>query len=173
MRLFAAAWPIDRALSVLSAAQPVAPTTELRWVPPANWHVTLAFLGSVPDEDHDELVEALRSVGGSVPPCTATLGPETSVLGARVLCVPVTGLDGLADKVRECTAPFNRSSDRAEPFLGHLTLARARRGRAVPRFATGVPIASTWPVREVRLVSSTTGPRGAEYSQIALVTLEG
>jgi RNA 2',3'-cyclic 3'-phosphodiesterase len=173
VRLFVAVWPTERVRSALSAARSRASTTELRWIPPANWHVTLAFLGSVPDDEHADLVEALRSVGRLAPPCTASLGPETAVLGTRVLCVGVAGLDGLAHTVRECTAPFNRSPDRAEPFFGHLTLARARRGRPVPRVATGEPTASAWPVSQFELVSSTTRPQGAEYSQVALITLDG
>ncbi len=173
MRLFVAVWPAEPVRRALSGARPTAATPDLRWVPPVNWHVTLAFLGDVPDDEHDELVEALRSIGASMPPCTAILGPETSVLGSQVLCVPVTGLDELASTVRACTAPFNRSSDRVEAFLGHLTLARTRRGRSVPRVATGVPICSAWPVSEIQLVSSTAGRQGAEYSPVALVSLDG
>jgi 2'-5' RNA ligase len=173
MRLFVAAWPAESALGALADVRPITETPDLRWVPPVNWHVTLAFLGSVPDDEHDELVEALRSIGRLAPPCAAILGPETTVLGTRVLCVPVGGLGELALMVRECTAPFNRSKDREESFVGHLTLARANRGRSVPLVATGVPVSSVWPVTEIRLVSSTTRPDGAEYSQTALVALDG
>jgi len=173
VRLFAGVWPTEPVLSALSDAGPWSSTPELRWVPPENWHVTLAFLGSVPDDEHDELVSALRSIGPSASPCTAMLGPETSVLGAHVLCVPVTGLDELASAVRRSTAPFNRSPDRDEPFVGHLTLARARRGRSVPRALIGVQVSSPWPVSEIRLVSSTTGARGAQYSPTAFVALDG
>ena len=173
VRLFVAAWPAEPVLRVLAGARPTEPTPDLRWVPPANWHVTLVFLGDVPDDEHDRLVEALRSVGATTPHCTAVLGPETSVLGSRVLCVPVTGLDRLAATVRSSTAPFNRSSDSEEAFFGHLTLARARRERSVPPAATGVSMCSAWPVSEIRLVSSAMGRQGAEYSPVALVTLDG
>jgi 2'-5' RNA ligase len=173
VRLFVAVWPAEPVLRILSGARPTEATPGLRWIPPVNWHVTLAFLGDVPDDEHDQLVGALRSIGASMPPCTATLGPETSVLGSQVLCVPVSGLDELAGTVRACTAPFNRSSDREEAFFGHLTLARTRRGRAIPRVATAVPICSAWPVSEIQLVSSTAGRQGAEYSPVALVALDG
>jgi 2'-5' RNA ligase len=173
MRLFVAAWPAEPVLSILSGARPTVPTPGLRWVPPVKMHVTLAFLGDVPDDEHDQLAKALRSIGAATPHCTAVLGPETSVLGSRVLCVPVTGLDHLAATVRSSTAPFNRSSDREEAFFGHLTLARTRRGRSVPPVATGVSVCSAWPVSEIRLVSSTVGREGAEYSPMALVTLDG
>jgi 2'-5' RNA ligase len=173
VRLFAGVWPTEPVLSVLAEARPWSATPDLRWVRPENWHVTLAFLGSVPDDEHDELVSALRSIGPLASRCTATLGPETSVLGTRVLCVPVTGLDELASAVRESTAPFNRSPEGDEPFVGHLTLARARRGRSVPRVLTGLHVSSAWPVSEIRLVSSTTGAQGPEYSPTAFVALDG
>jgi 2'-5' RNA ligase len=94
-------------------------------------------------------------------------------LGGRLLYVPVSGLGELAHAVREATRPFNRSPDRDEPFLGHLTLARVRRGRRIPRTAVGIPLSSPWPVREFRLVSSTTGADGAQYMPVAHVTLKG
>ena len=171
--MFVAVWPTESVLSVLSGATLTSRTPELRWVPPTNWHVTLAFLGFVPDDEHHELVAALRSITPSASPCIATLGPETLVLGGHVLCVPVSGLDELARAVREYSAPFSRSADRDESFVGHLTLGRARRGRAVPHVVTGVAISTAWSVTEFRLVSSTTGPRGAEYSPTAFVRLDG
>ena len=128
MRLFVAAWPAESALGALADVRPITETPDLRWVPPVNWHVTLAFLGSVPDDEHDELVEALRSIGRSAPRCAAILGPETSVLGTRVLCVPVGGLGELALMVRECTAPFNRpvGSSGRDRRAGRLGMARDR-----------------------------------------------
>lgn len=173
MRLFVAVWPVEPATSALSEVSLSSATADLRWVPSSMRHVTLAFLGSVPDEEHEELVEALRSVGTGLAPSTAVLGPTTSVLGTRVLCVPVSGLDELASAVRMSTARFNRSPDRDEPFVGHLTLARARRGRPIPSARIGVPVSSAWPVSEIRLMSSETGRKGTEYTPTALVPLEG
>lgn len=133
----------------------------------------LAFLGPVPDDEHGDLVGGLRSVGAAESPRTAVLGPATSVLGPKVLCVPVSGLDQLAGAVRGATARFNRSPDRDEPFVGHLTLARARRGRPVPRAGIGVAVSSAWTVLEIRLVSSATGRSGTKYTPTAFVPLEG
>jgi 2'-5' RNA ligase len=157
-------------------------TADLRWVRPENWHVTLAFLGSVPDDELDALAAELRSIQSQGLRCAASLGPHTSTMGRSVLCLPTTGLDELAGAVRESTGPFSRAPDRDRPFAGHLTLARARRGRAVPDHAVGLPVSAggidgpvsmTWPVSEVRLVVSEEGRRGPEYSPLVLVALVG
>jgi 2'-5' RNA ligase len=68
---------------------------------------------------------------------------------------------------------FNRSSDRFEPFLGHVTLARARRGQQIPPEFIGVPMNVAWPIREIQLVSSTIGPLGARYAPMLSVKLNG
>jgi 2'-5' RNA ligase len=173
MRLFVAAWPTDEVLSALAGAVRRSASPGLRWVPPAKWHVTLAFLGSVPDEEHEEIAAVLRSLGPATPPCVATLGPVTSVLGSSVLCVQVTGLDELASSIRRSTEPFGRPAERGPSFVGHLTLARARPGRSVPGAVAGVPVRSAWRVTEIRLVSSITEPDGARYAPTAVVALGG
>ena len=182
MRLFVAVWPTDQVRDRLAGAIEAQVIAELRWVRPENWHVTLAFLGFVPDDELDALVASLRSIQSQALRCAAALGTHTSTMGRSVLCLPTTGLDELAGVVRDSTAPFNRSDYRDRPFAGHLTLARARRGRAVPGLAVGfpvsalgigVPVSMTWPVSEVRLVSSEEGRQGTEYSPLALVALAG
>lgn len=110
--------------------------------------MTLRFLGSVAVEP---VVEALASL--RAPAAVAVLGPATKRLGRGVLMVPVSGLDDVAAAV-ESVLP---GSDR--PFLGHLTLGRARdrRGSVVPASATGEPVSGSWAVEEVTLVRSAGG----------------
>jgi 2'-5' RNA ligase len=171
--LFVAAWPTEDIRRELTGLNITAVTPELRWVSPEDWHVTLAFLGSVPDDEHDQLAEVLRSIGASEARCDAVLGPETSLLGRHVLCVPVGGLDGLANVVRRATARFNRSPDHGRPFVGHLTLARSRRREAIPAVAAGMAVSSQWLVSQICLVSSTAGRHSARYTSIAIAAIEG
>ena len=64
-------------------------------------------------------------------PAHAIMGPATATLGRGILCLPVDGLDEMARVVR--ASPLGRYVRPEElPFNGHLTLARARRGRRVP-----------------------------------------
>lgn len=171
VRLFVAAWPTDRVHAAL-AAMAQAPLGSVRWERPQNWHVTLSFLGSVHDHELGPLVAALAPLA-VVPPVVAVAGPATETLGRGVLCLPVAGLDSVAEAVREATGAFNRSPDRDRPFVGHLTLARTRRGRAIPRRLVGLPFEASWPVEEVRLVLSTTGSGGSRYETVSSVRLTG
>jgi RNA 2',3'-cyclic 3'-phosphodiesterase len=171
VRLFVAAWPTDEVRRALGAIG-TGTGDSVRWEAPDNWHVTLSFLGSVPDAELDPLVAALAPLA-AIPPCLAVVGPATETLGRGVLCVPVTGLTDLADAVRAATLPFNRSTDHDRTFFGHLTLGRARQGRAIPRRAVGVPVGVSWSVEEVRLIASTTGPAGSRYDLAARVALVG
>jgi 2'-5' RNA ligase len=134
--------------------------------------VTLSFLGSVPDSEVDALVGGLRSVTEPADPVEATLGPGTTRLGRGVLCVPVSGLEELAAAVHVATAATDRSSESEERFVGHLTLARARRGGSIPRQLIGLAVSATWQVDEIRLVSSTTRQEGPHYEPLARFALE-
>jgi len=173
VRLFVAAWPTDTVVRLLGELRTSLEESGLRWVRPEHWHVTLAFLGSVPDQELDALTAALGAAAASEHPVTAVLGPATTALGRGVLCVPVDGLDALAITVGAASAPFGRAEDgETGPFTGHLTLARARRGR-VPAHLLGSPANASWRVEELALVSSVTGREGPRYTTEARFTLGG
>ncbi|HET6794153.1 MAG TPA: 2'-5' RNA ligase family protein [Acidimicrobiales bacterium] len=158
-RLFLAVWPDAAALAALDALD--RPERQgLRWTRRAQWHVTLRFLGqAVPDD----VVAALS--GWEWPTATtADMGPSTRRLGSGVLAVPVDGLERLAEAVTGLTASIGRPPDR-RPFRGHLTLARARHPGLL-RGLTGVPAIASWPVGQVTLVSSRTGPGGSAYEVV-------
>ncbi len=131
--------------------------------------MTLAFLGEVPERAFDDLVAGLRAVAHRAGPLAATLGPSTVRLGRSVLCVPVSGLDPLAEAVR--AAVLGRSTDL--PFRGHLTLARARAGRSVPAALLSRPLMASWQVRAFSLVSSVTASSGPHYEDLVRFTLAG
>lgn len=164
-RLFAALDPppdvvadLDRALRRKSAA--------LRWVPPDQWHVTLAFYGDVAAVDEEDLRERLARAAGRTTPISLQLNsggcfprrPDS----ARVLWAGVAGdlaeLGRLADR---CVAAGRRSGIEMERrrFQGHLTLARARvptdmSGRLGELWAYAGP---AWVATTLRLVHSTLG----------------
>jgi len=147
------------------------PVRGVRWTGPAQWHVTLAFLGEVADEAVEEVGAELRATTArvAVPP-EATLGPAVGILGRSVLYVPVGGLDGLAEEVR---AALGGAGTHVEdrPFTGHLTLARGRGGRPVPRSLAGEDVRASWAVEEVCLVASSPGPEGSVYTTLAQATV--
>jgi 2'-5' RNA ligase len=165
VRLFVAVGLPDAVLSVVDAL-PRPGVVGVRWTNRAQWHVTLRFLGRVDDALVDGVVDALRSV--DMPPgLTATVGPATARFGQRVLQVPVEGLDGLAARVVDATAPFGEPPD-DRPFRGHLTLARVGRGagRVDLRPLCGTPISASWPVTGFELYASELHPHGARYTVV-------
>ena len=138
----------------------------VRWVPAEQWHVTLRFLGRV---ERGPVVEALRGLSSpELGPVEATMGPLVSRLGRDVVCVPVTGLDGLAAAVVGLTAGLGEPPD-PRPFAGHVTLARLRRRAACG--LTGAPFAATFEVHEVELVRSELTHLGARHTTELVVPL--
>src|SRR5580658_8973846 len=80
----------------------------VRSVKPNQWHVTLRFLGAVNEDLVPALIAALigaaRAVSG---PVRCTIGPATAwFANQRVLQLPVTGLDQVAEAVRSATIPL-------------------------------------------------------------------
>lgn len=173
MRLFVAVDAPEPVIELLEAL-PRPTMAQLRWTTPPQWHVTLRFLGEVPESEIGPLSSALDSLAGwdgdPEQSVEAQLGPAMAwFTGRRVLQVPVDGLEELAEAVAEATAPWGEPAD--HPFRGHLTLARVRGPKpGVPGLAGG-PLHATWPVTEVVLYSSALGEGGAHYDPVHRVAL--
>jgi 2'-5' RNA ligase len=142
----------------------------IQWTTPARWHITLRFLGGV--DDHGAVAEALSCLrtrwrGGAV---VGRLGPTTAWFPAgRVLHVPVTGVDTLAEAVHDATSRCGQPGEPA--FDGHVTLARSRGRDSAPDDLAGVPIATHFEVREVVLYESSPESKGASYKVMSRVPL--
>lgn len=137
-------------------------------------HVTLCFLGEVPDDDVARIESALRAGLGRAAPVEAVVaGGRPRRLGPSALVRPVGGLDDLAAVVRSAVG---RDAARPErrPFRGHLTVARRRRGEPGGGDGREAPEVR-WLVEEVALVCSELG-RGeggtARHRDVAVVALD-
>ena len=163
MRLFVAARPPADVLDALAdLPRPAVPG--IRWTTRDQWHVTLRFLGWMPEVD--PAVEALRSL--RAPVAEAVLGPAVAALGRAVLMAPVAGLERVAAEVVDATVGVGQPPE-DRPFTGHVTLARAARGSVRP--LAGAPVAGRWSVDEVLLVRSHLSRAGARYEPVAAVPL--
>ncbi len=131
----------------------------LRWTTEGQWHVTLQFLGTV---DPSEVVTALGRLEWTEP-VVAEAGPAPAALSRQVWMVPVGGLDGLAGAVARLTVGLVQPEGR--PFVGHLTLARARHPKAL-RHLPAPPLAVRWEVEEVLAFRSELLPGGARHHVI-------
>jgi 2'-5' RNA ligase len=100
-----------------------------RAVPPANWHLTLRFLGSTDAARHRHIVDALSRIEPP-PPFDLTLaglGAFPRAGRAKVLWI---GVGEGADELRALAASIESAAVRAgfapepKPFSPHLTLSR-------------------------------------------------
>jgi len=160
-RLFVAVWPPAEILDRV-AALPRAQVDGLRWTDRRQWHVTLRFLGRV-----DDVASAAAALEGMDPVSRpeAVLGPTAGRFGRRVVHVPVSGLEGVADAVASATADVGLPPE-DRPFTGHLTLARAKGTEADIGALTGGVITGRWTVDEVCLVESRLSAAGADYAVV-------
>lgn len=149
---------------------------DLRWIDPAAWHLTLAFLGPTATEEVPRLIDALVRVASDHAPFaipTGGLGAFPSRREVRILWF------GLADRSRRLAelAVAVRTAvgcETASPFRAHLTLARAHgdRGVAVPDATWKVPMpAGQMPVEELVLYRSHTARGAARYEILASAPL--
>nr|WP_101831124.1 2'-5' RNA ligase family protein [Frankia canadensis] len=172
---------------------------DLRWSEPDRWHVTLAFLGPVPDERRADLDARLARVAarhGPIP--VETVGGGR--FGDRVLWTQVREVRGQRDgqggggspgpgrDLAGLAAGVRRAAERARaapeadarPLRAHLTLARvpdhARRELAplVDRLRAAVA-PMPWTIDRLVLMSSVNGPPGtpAIYAEEAGWPLTG
>jgi 2'-5' RNA ligase len=164
MRLFVGVCPPDRVLDEIERL-PRPQRSGVRWTRRDQWHVTLRFLGEV--DDPEPVIAALDAA--PLRRCEARLGPQVRALSRHVVCVPVAGLERLAQAVVGATATFGQPPDDRD-FRGHLTLARLRRP-ARPSGLTGAAIEDSFPVADVRLIRSRQGDRGSLYEDVHVVSL--
>ncbi|WP_436760876.1 RNA 2',3'-cyclic phosphodiesterase [Streptosporangium sp. V21-05] len=176
MRLFVGLLPPppvrDELVLALEAHRPRWPG--LRWLDPANWHVTLSFLGEVPDRALPELRTRLAGAATRHSPMTLSLTGAGAFPSAGRARVFLTGLGGdrnglarLADHVgTEALGAGAGQTDRRR-FAPHLSLARCRADMDVSPLveAFGTFSGAAWEAGTVHLVRSDFGggpPGGAE-----------
>ncbi len=157
-----------------------------KWVAEENLHITLRFLGIVPDALIPYVSDAVRDALADMEPYHLRLDAVRAVPRPRsaslVWVQPSAGGEetaALAEAVTAATS-FLEFEPEGTRFRTHATLCRARRPRRVT--ATSLDAvehilrrseerAVSMSVREVTLFSSTLTPRGPEYEELAIVPL--
>jgi RNA 2',3'-cyclic 3'-phosphodiesterase len=179
-RLFFALWPPDESRaalveathSVVSAATGAGAGTGTtgagRAVLPENLHVTLAFLGSVPERRLEEVVAIGAQVADEdrVPAFEVVFDRveywrKPGILCATASAAPPEAITLAADLKSQLTAAGFAPDPK--PFRAHVTLARkvtARPGQLVN------PREIRWPMAEFSLVESQTHTKGSVYSVV-------
>jgi len=155
---------------------------EIRWVEPERIHLTLQFLGAVPEERIAAIERALRLAAGAARPLALEVrgaGGFPNARRPRVLWAGVEGdlaaLGALVADVGRRLGPLGFPPE-DRPFSPHLTLGRARDGRGAPGLGGGLARAAQvdgapWRATELVLFESHLSPRGPRYEALARLAL--
>jgi 2'-5' RNA ligase len=166
-RLFFALWPGPDAVVAATAAV-------CRHVPPGTGrpqrsdqlHLTLEFLGDVPEPRLASALEAGSAVIGSAAPFEIVLDRLEHWQRPQVLCLTASvdpePLLALVRSLRSSLSDRGFVPER-RPFKAHLTLAR--KVRLPPAARSVEPL--RWAAHDYSLVESITGPEGSRYERLA------
>jgi 2'-5' RNA ligase len=181
LRLFVAAYPppvavahLRELVDGLALGRPQPPGRSLRLTKPDTWHVTLAFLGEVPDERAAAAVEALQAT--PLAPMKVRIAGGGKFGRGRFTTV-WAALDGDVEELRELARATQRTLRRArlrsddKPFKPHLTLARPADRLPADALTRDLAVLKAyegpqWTVGDVRLVRSYLGPE-PRYETVA------
>lgn len=181
-RLFFALWPTgEQRAALLHATTKIVRHCGGRPVPESNLHLTLAFLGSVPEPRVEELSVIARRAAAAWPADAAPLAVSLTALEhwakAQVLAVlareeshdtPAPGVAALARILTTETAAAGFRPD-LKPFRAHVTVARK-----VTRAPRPSPMGKVhWSFESFGLVESRTLAEGPVYSVVDSYVLGG
>jgi RNA 2',3'-cyclic 3'-phosphodiesterase len=164
-RLFFALWPTEALRErIRTETRPITEPIGARTLAAANFHVTIEFLGEVPDARLDAALQAGAATHGNA--FNLVLDRVEAFRRSGVLSLvpsqPPSALNELVDQLR-----FNLLDRQFrlqhQSFRPHVTLVRDLR-RPVPP-ATIAPL--PWRVEEFVLVESQLGRDGSRYSVLA------
>ena len=173
----------DRARRVQQRCKPY--FEKANWVDPANFHLTLKFLGPVSADRIPEIRLRLRKSASETPPFEVVLrgcGAFPGWRRPRVLWIGVEhnpALWDLASRVEHEMTAMGFEPERRR-YAPHLTLARIKRARpgVVEKFLEREHpdlngMLGGFPVSRFVLFESRLHPRGAEYHEVEAFPLAG
>lgn len=157
----------------------------LRPVAPESLHITLAFLGSRPEEEIEAIADAVRESAAPAPWVELREPEQRPPRGrARLYALPAIspGTEALQAGLRERLVEGGFYEPEKRPFWPHVTVARVRseaRGSRRPAVVSEPPGAIPEELEEPRLAvrmalyRSELQPTGARYVPLAQVELPG
>jgi 2'-5' RNA ligase len=148
------------------------------WVPKENYHLTMKFLGAVPEEKIPEILSAVENAVRKV----SSFSIEAKGAGAfpRVLWIgaddPSFCLAQLALQIDQALEPLKFPRE-TRAFVPHLTIARLKEGKPL---RPDLDLKLEWAtlrlgqsrIREIVLYESETLPSGAIYRPLGRIPLE-
>jgi len=156
----------------------------IRWVRPEQIHITLKFLGEVPDQKVVRVAGAMAAVAEATPPFRIEVG--------GIGCFPPRGWVrvvwiGLRDPSGElgrcfdrCEAQMSRLGFAREGrgFSPHITIGRVRKGSNLAALRSAIetidlPGTCSFEVDELVLFQSVLGPKGPTYTALSRAKMGG
>ncbi len=147
-------------------------------MPDESLHLTLVFLGHLPERDRERVAATSLEAVGTLP--AARLRP-TGLVGVprgrpRLFSLELDDEGGRAAAIQAAASGALAAASLYEPerrpFWPHLTIARVRGGQRVKRLDAAVPELAI-EARRVTLYRSHLSPRGARYEALDGVELGG
>lgn len=152
------------------------------WVKPGNIHVTLKFLGEVPEDKIEEVFAATEKALQATKPFTMSLegmGGFPNLRRPRVIWIGAGSgqekLSGLAKRIEEEMEEIGFPREKRR-FSAHFTIGRVKSPRNIERLAELVESTDFQTeeiqVTEVVVMKSQLDPAGAIYTPLKKVPLE-
>jgi len=154
----------------------------ISWVKAENLHITIKFLGEVPETRVKEVCDALGSVGRA---------RAVELAGAKIHCLPprgpvrviAAGLEGDLKRLAEAHGEIEwKCADVGIPlegrkFLPHVTFARVKgrlkvKAREIEEWVEGLFPTERMVAREFVLMESRLKPQGAEYVAVGRFSID-
>lgn len=188
LRLFIAILLPDEIRAEIANAQSklrsALPGGDISWTRPEQFHLTLRFLGNVPDTRLEALKSMVKAVGESSSPLELSakgIGFFPPAGPPRVVWVGLQEESGrlgnLHDRIADATGDFGEPV-KAQTFTGHVTLARVRRikrseSETLRRVATTLAKNdfSRWRTGKMEIMRSDLTPDGARHESVLSVHL--
>ncbi len=180
MRLFIAVDVSERVREALKPAlSALSRYKGVKAVEPENVHVTLQFLGEVPESRVGVISDRLERVAKNFEPFNVRLGKlgffpnqqKLRVVWVGVEGVECEGLKPLADAVRGEMKKLGYRDDK--DFVAHMTLARVKKitpqeKRRLLEELESLEFEGEWTVKDFRLKQSRLTPKGPIYSDVSV-----
>ena len=150
----------------------------MRWIDKKNWHVTLAFLGSI---DQNQLTQVFNIVGKAVSDQSSFNLTGQNIMGFPSLLNPqIVGLKNkksqiLEKIVGEIRANLNHlkiGKPDKKSFKPHITLARCKRGVGDLTAWQKYSLDSGFKVKTIEVMESILGTDSAQYSVLKSLPLK-
>jgi RNA 2',3'-cyclic 3'-phosphodiesterase len=149
----------------------------VRWVKSEGLHITLKFLGDIPEQTVATVAAGLDKAAALCPPLTLRLagfGAFPNVKRAKVVWVGLEGdmndLSRLATDIDKMCIAYGVAGE-SRPFSGHITLGRLKAPTMVD-LATN-PVSGLFNASQVLLYQSVLLPSGAQYTVLHRSSLGG